>query len=147
MNQIINLLKEIIVQFLETLKERFYMILFTLENVAAFLLLLIVFGSINIGLFGVLPFSETFWWGPVASDLRLFISIVRGLWDNTMAVPGTMHFHIKVVAHCYLVMAPASAILLTILFYTSLIQSWFFAIGIFSDNPFDRKFRYFLKQH
>lgn len=147
MDKIIHLLKEMTVQCLEVLKERFCIVLFTLENFAAFILLITVFGFINAALFGVLPFSETIWWEPVASGLGLFIGIIRGLWDNIVTVPGTMYFHIKVTTHCFLVMAPASAILLTVFFYMGLVQSWFFAIGLFSDNPLDRKFRYFLKQN
>lgn len=59
MGNIIHLLKKITVQFLEILKERFCIVLFTLENVAAFILLITMFGFMNAALFGILPFSET----------------------------------------------------------------------------------------
>ena len=147
MNKILILLKEIIVQCLEALKGRFYTVLFVLENAAVLALLITMLGFINALVWGVSPFSEIVWWDPVASGLGLLIGVVRGLWDNVVAVPGTLYLHIKVVFHCFLVMAPASGIVLTVFFYMCLVQSGFFVIGLFSENPLDRNFGYFLKQN
>lgn len=44
-------------------------------------------------------------------------------------------------------MAPASAVVLTVFFYMCLVQSGFFVIGLFSENPLNRSFPYFLKQN
>lgn len=96
---------------------------------------------------GFCPFQKLFGGIQLASGLALFIAIIRGVWDNAVTVPGTLYFHIKVTTHCFLIMAPASAILLTTVFYVGLIQSRFFTIGLFSDNPLDRNFNYFLKQN
>jgi hypothetical protein len=38
-----------------------------------------IFSYTNAALFGILPFSETIWWDPIASGLPLFIGIVRGI--------------------------------------------------------------------
>ena len=147
MQIILELLKEITVQFLQVLKEKFSMALFILQNVISFFLLGVIFGYINAALFGVLPFSEITWWQPIASGLGVFIGIIRGLWDNVVNVPGTLYFHIRVTTHCFLVMAPASAILLNLCTYVGVIQSWFFVTGLFSDDPLDRNFNYFLKRN
>lgn len=141
-----QLLKDIVIQLLQYLKDRLTKILFILEHLIGGLVLLVLFGYLNAILFEIMPFSEI-WWDPVASGYALLIGLIRGFWHNAIETPGTLLFHIRVVTHCYLATAPASAILVTIFSTIALMQSWFFIRGFFSDDPNDLRFFHFLNKN
>ena len=141
-SSILELLQEIVVQLLQYFKTRLIKVLFTIENLMVFFLLFILYGYCNAILFEILPFSEI-WWDPVASGYGLIIGIIRNFWHNAILTPGTLYFHIRVVTHCYLAVAPASAILVVIFASIALMQGWFFVCGLLSDDPNDLRFFHF----